>query len=141
MDFNQILPLLLGLAWLLPLASFALIVLFGPRMGKAGHGAGYVATFAIVAGFVLSATALVLWLMHHQLPVAGHGVGSHGGGSALPVSAVAGDWYSLGEFGNVAVTIGYYIDSLTIAMFCMVTLVASCIHVYSIGYMHDDCTT
>ena len=27
----------LGLAWLLPLASFALIVLFGPRMGKARH--------------------------------------------------------------------------------------------------------
>ena len=37
MDLNQTLPLLLGLAWLLPLASFALIVLFGPRMGKAGH--------------------------------------------------------------------------------------------------------
>ena len=28
--------LLAHLAWLLPLASFALIVLFGPRMGKAG---------------------------------------------------------------------------------------------------------
>ena len=35
-------------------------------------------------------------------------------------------------------TIGYYIDSLTVAMFCMVTLVASCIHVYSIGYMHGE---
>ena len=35
-------------------------------------------------------------------------------------------------------TIGYYIDSLTIAMFCMVTLIASCIHVYAMGYMHDE---
>ena len=23
-------------------------------------------------------------------------------------------------------------------MFCMVTLIASCIHVYAIGYMHDE---
>ena len=31
-----------------------------------------------------------------------------------------------------------YIDALTICMFCMVTLIASCIHFYSIGYMHDE---
>jgi len=36
----------LGTAWLLPLASFALIVLFGPRMGKAGVYAAWVATGA-----------------------------------------------------------------------------------------------
>ena len=40
-DLATTLPLLLGLAWLLPLASFALIVLFGPRMGKRGAAAGY----------------------------------------------------------------------------------------------------
>ena len=44
----------------------------------------------------------------------------------------------LGSFGSLRVTIGYYIDSLTLAMFCMVTLVASCIHVYSFGYMHGE---
>ena len=58
MDINTLLPLLLALAWLLPLASFVLIVLFGPRMGKAGYYAAYVATAAIVAGFVLSVAAL-----------------------------------------------------------------------------------
>ncbi len=35
-------------------------------------------------------------------------------------------------------TIGYHIDALTIAMFAMVTLIASCIHLYAIGYMHDE---
>ena len=35
-------------------------------------------------------------------------------------------------------TIGYYIDTLTVTMFCMVTLIASCIHFYAIGYMHDE---
>jgi NADH:ubiquinone oxidoreductase subunit 5 (subunit L)/multisubunit Na+/H+ antiporter MnhA subunit len=138
MDLNQTLPMLLGLAWLLPLASFALIVLFGPRMGKAGRGAGYVATLAIVAGFVLSATALVLWIMNHPLEAASHGSNAHEGASALPVPPIAGDWYALGEFGSLRVTIGYYIDALTIAMFCMVTFVASCIHVYSFGYMHEE---
>ena len=44
----------------------------------------------------------------------------------------------LGGFGSLRVTIGYYIDALTLAMFCMVTLVASCIHVYSFGYMHGE---
>ena len=41
---ETILPILLGAAWLLPLGSFALIVLFGPRMGRAGRCAGYLAT-------------------------------------------------------------------------------------------------
>ena len=44
----------------------------------------------------------------------------------------------MGSFGSLRLTIGYYIDALTLAMFCMVTLVASCIHVYSFGYMHGE---
>ena len=51
---------------------------------------------------------------------------------------ITGDWYTLGQFGTLRLTIGYYIDSLTVAMFCMVTLIASCIHVYAFGYMHDE---
>ena len=131
MDINSLLPLLLGLAWLLPLASFTLIVLFGPRMGRNGYYAAFVATTAIVAGFFLSLTALILWIYNNPLS-AGHG--EH---AAAPL-AVTGDWYELGRFGSLRVTIGYYIDSLTLAMFCMVTLVASCIHVYSFGYMHGE---
>ena len=51
---------------------------------------------------------------------------------------ITGDWYTLGQFGNLKLTIGYYIDTLTVTMFCMVTLIASCIHFYAIGYMHDE---
>ena len=54
------------------------------------------------------------------------------------VDAVHGDWYTLAEFGSLKLTIGCYIDSLTIAMFCMVTLIASCIHFYALGYMHEE---
>ncbi len=134
MELAHTLPLLLALAWLLPLASFALIVLFGPRMGRAGYYAAYVATAAVVASFFLSLTALGLWLTHNPLAAAA----GHEAHSAAPAASLAGDWYVLGAFGSLRVTVAYYIDSLTLAMFCMVTLVASCIHVYSFGYMHGE---
>ncbi len=89
-------------------------------MGRAGNKAAHVAAAAIVASGVLSFTALVIWLLRP----------SH--------EPVSGDWYVFGAFGSLRITIGYYIDSLTVAMFCMVTLVASCIHFYSIGYMHGE---
>jgi NADH-quinone oxidoreductase subunit L len=44
----------------------------------------------------------------------------------------------LGQFGKLRVSISYYIDTLTICMFCMVTLIATLIHIYAMGYMHDE---
>ena len=128
MEPTVLLPKLLCAAWLLPLASFVLIVFFGKRMGHGGKGAGYVATGAIVSAFALSLTALICWLAVHPLAA------SH----AEPPPPISGDWYTLGHFGSLSLTVGYYIDSLTLAMFCMVTLIASCIHIYSLGYMHDE---
>ncbi len=128
MNPTTLLPTLLGLAWLLPLASFVLIVFFGRRMGHGGKGAGLLATGAIVSGLVLSLAALICWLSVHPLAAS----------QAEPPVPICGDWYTLAQFGSLYLTIGYYIDSLTIAMFCMVTLVASCIHVYSLGYMHEE---
>ncbi len=56
-----------------------------------------------------------------------------------PVQPVyTGEYYTLGEFGPLRVTISYYIDTLTVVMFCMVSLIATLIHVYAIGYMHDE---
>jgi len=131
MELSELLPPVLGLAWLLPLASFAVIVFLGPRMGKAGRGAGYVATGAILTSFVLSITALCAWLYHHPLTAGQHAAG----GGAEPI---AGRWYILAQFGSLKLSVGYYIDALTLAMFTMVTLVASCIHIYSFGYMHEE---
>ncbi len=132
MNPNSIIPTLLATAWLLPLASFVFIVFFGPRMGRHGQRAATVATAAIIAACLLSFTALGLWLFQHPLGHAAHG--DH----AAAVAPLAGDWYALGSFGALTISVGYYIDALTIAMFCMVTLVASCIHVYSNGYMHGE---
>ena len=74
---------------------------------------------------------------------AGHGDGSgHDAGpgaahAAVPV-AYSGDWYTLYEGGRLKLSIGWYIDSLTILMFVVVTFIATCIHVYASGYMHDE---
>jgi NADH:ubiquinone oxidoreductase subunit 5 (subunit L)/multisubunit Na+/H+ antiporter MnhA subunit len=172
MQLEQALPLLLGAAWLLPLASFALIVLVGPKMGKAGVAAGWLATGAIVGSLALSLVAFGLWIGEHPVRAAEHGEhaeeGEGGGGEGVRegeqegvreragaragageeegeesheghgTAAYAGDWYSLGQWGPLAITIGYYIDALTVAMFCMVSLIASCIHFYATGYMHDE---
>ena len=158
MELATLLPLLLLLAWLLPLASFTVIVFAGPRLGRAGHKAGYVATGAIGTSFVLSLIALGSWLWHHPIVSTHHDeaavhdeadphgeTGNHEEGQtsgahgedALPAH-VTGDWYTLAEFGSLKLTIGYYIDALTLGMFVMVSLIATCIHVYSFGYMHEE---
>jgi proton-translocating NADH-quinone oxidoreductase chain L len=134
MDPASTLPVLLCLAWLLPLGSFGVIVLFGPRLGRRGIGAGYLATLAIMASFVLSLIATLGWLSQHPL-AAVHG-DAHAAGNMI--QPLFGDWYALGNFGLLHLTIGYYIDSLTLVMFTMVTFVASCIHVYSFGYMGEE---
>src|SRR6185437_9725079 len=38
----------------------------------------------------------------------------------------------------LTIPIGVYIDNLAAIMFLMVTFIATLIHVYSMGYMHDD---
>lgn len=152
MNLSSTLPTLLGIAWLLPLASFVLILFFGKHMGSHGKGASYVACGAIIGAFVLSAVSLCGWLSEHPLSAAHHDAATEGDQlEKLPVDGVAptehaaappvsysGDWYTLVQVGKLKLTIGWYIDALTVAMFCMVTLIASCIHVYSVGYMHDE---
>jgi len=73
---------------------------------------------------------------------AGHADGESHGHEAHanngPPASYSGEWYTLCEFGALKLSIGYYIDSLTVTMFCMVSLIASCVHFYAIGYMHDE---
>ncbi len=67
-----------------------------------------------------------------------HAADHHDEHPSTNVPAVTGEYYTLGQFGNLRLVISYYIDSLTLTMFCMVTLIASCIHFYASGYMHDE---
>jgi NADH-quinone oxidoreductase subunit L len=175
MDTGVLLSWLLGIAVLLPLASFVLILLFGPTMGKGGRQAGVCATGAILISCLLSFVALGIWLWHHPPAVAEHGghaadqvqadaaqptsdsaahaaadgASAHAGtqgGSEEPSEghelaeppAYFREVYTLGKFVDRSISISVYIDALTIGMFAMVTLIATCIHFYAIGYMHDE---
>ena len=159
MDLASQLPLLLGLAWLAPLASFVAILFFGPRMGHHGKNAAWVATAAIVTSLVLSLVAFGAWIGTHPVQAVAHGghdthdthdtaaedaghavAGVHdaGHGAAHAPIAYSGDWYTLYEGGNLKLSIGWYIDALTMLMFVVVTFIATCIHVYASGYMHDE---
>ena len=56
----------------------------------------------------------MIWLSAHPL----------GKGATTVFKPLSGDWYTLAHFGTLRLTIGYYVDALTVAMFTMVTLVA-----------------
>lgn len=80
---------------------------------------------------------------HHGQEGEGHDDGgqqedAHGSAHGGPIEALHGDYYQLGVFGKLRLTISYYIDTLTICMFCMVTLIATLIHFYAQGYMHEE---
>ena len=119
-------PKLLLFAWLLPLASFTLIVIgysvpqfFGVKVRyETQKFAAFIAIGAIVGAFLLSATALFRhWLPAHPLVAAEHGGGGHAaeGPVAEPAAGaeshaaehnnepppyLANDWYNLGVFGK-----------------------------------------
>ncbi|MBC8355629.1 MAG: NADH-quinone oxidoreductase subunit L [Planctomycetes bacterium] len=188
MDPGQYLPMLLGLAVFLPLGSFFVILVFGPRMGKAGEHAASLATAAIGSAAILSFASLAIWLSSHRPGAESHGedhaslalprtnivvrgqepdAGDHeaeehahveassdhesnGHGDAndhagVPIHytgdfnapGIGGPWV-LGEFGKLRLSVSYYIDSLTVCMFCMVTFIATLIHIYAMGYMQEE---
>lgn len=230
MEPSSILPTLLGIAVLLPLASFFVILIGGSKwMGKGGRTAAWIAVAAIGCSALLSFSSLAVWLKNqmpaaahhatheesavaaadvktgshfdpsrlvvrgqgespsssadasHKSPVAsgtekstataskvhgpdhsssGHGTPGHAAGTVeaagaheshaghVPAESVSysGDFnvpglgvpWVLGQFGNLRVSISYYIDALTVCMFCMVTFIATLIHIYAMGYMHDE---
>lgn len=161
---GEILRLLLAAALLFPLGSFFLILLAGPRLGK--HAAS-IATAAIGTACFFSFVSLFgVWLPKHWPGDAGHHEevthaqlapangslvvrGQDPAADHAPEAAhehdvaawkpyYAGEYYLLGQFGRLRLSISYYIDALTVCMFCMVTLIATLIHVYAMGYMHDE---
>ena len=167
MDPGHSISMLLGWAVVLPLGSFFVILVFGPRMGKAGEHAASLATAAIALASILSFVSLVIWLTNHPPAPESHGGDhatsaapesnvvvrgqepgaedeSHGGSGDKPhytadfnAPAIGGPWV-LGQFGSLRLSISYYIDALTVCMFCMVTFIATLIHIYAIGYMHEE---
>ncbi|MBL9151274.1 MAG: NADH-quinone oxidoreductase subunit L [Verrucomicrobiales bacterium] len=102
------------IAWLillLPLASAA-VILLGTK--KSAGISALISTGSVIATLVLS------FLLLAQPDTA----------AAKPLQ-----WLSLGDF---EVTIGLKLDSLAQGMMIIVTGIGTLVHVFSLGYMHDD---
>ena len=100
----------------MPLMAFAVITLFtrfSEKLSKA------ISISAILYGFVYSLICLIQVLGEHEGYVFDQGF----------------EWLKLGGF---TLQIGLYVDGLTVVMLMVVTIVASLVHIYSIGYMHGD---
>ena len=102
---------------LLPLAAAILAGLFGRVIGRAG---AHVVTIAAVgAAFVLSAQTAYALLT----------------GEVAPYNGAVYTWL---VSDGVHMEVGFLVDQLTVLMMCVVTFVSLCVHVYTIGYMHED---
>ena len=136
--------LLLIIATLLPLASFTILVFLGKRMGN--PLAGYLGTAMIGGSFACSILAMIFFMNGGNYQDQDHGaVISYGSGKG-PIN-IPMRWIPIGHEGTINgqaqthpgfLDVGVYVDSLTIIMFSMITLVATLVHIFSIGYMHED---
>ena len=99
----------------LPLFGFLIAGIFGRLIGA--RGAEFVTTGFLGISFLLS------WIAFFQ--VAG-GADAH-----VPVA----NWFTSGK---LAVAWALRVDTLTAVMLIVVTTVSFLVHVYSIGYMHED---
>jgi len=114
-------PSAVNLAWLIPLfplAGAAFLLLLGKRVGR---GAGAIATLMMAASFVTGVVAFVQ-VSHQEL------------GARTFVKPLY-EWIASGSF---RVAIDLRIDPLSLVMVLVVTGVGALIHLYSVGYMHDD---
>jgi len=102
---------------LAPLSAAVIAGLFGHRVGRAG--AHWITILGVSLSFVLSLFVLK--------------------GIALDGAPVFNESvYRWGAVGGLNMEIGFLVDHLTALMMSVVTFVSLAVHVYTIGYMHDD---
>ena len=105
---------LISIILLAPLAAFAIFALFG--LAKRSFPRQDILSIAAM----LVALGCSLYLLNEVVP------------KPEPLSV---EWLSL---GSVTLSMGFYLDSVTVIMLIVVTLVSSLVHIFSIGYMHGD---
>jgi NADH-quinone oxidoreductase subunit L len=101
---------------LLPLLGFLINGLFGKSLSK--NIAGVIGSGVILGSFIIS--CLYFFGLVN---------------GAKPIDVKVFDWIS---FGNIHIDFGILIDQLSAIWLMVVTGIGFLIHVYSIGYMHDD---
>jgi NADH-quinone oxidoreductase subunit L len=101
---------------LAPLIASLVAGLAGKIVGRIGAHVVTIAGVALACGLSIS----VLWQLLH---------------GAQTFNASVYTWL---ESDHIHMEVGFLIDHLTALMMVVVTFVSLCVHVYTIGYMHDD---
>ena len=102
---------------LAPLLGAIIAGFFGGMLGRT-------ATHTITILGVLVSTVLALYVFNHHV---------------LEQGAVFNqNLYTWMQIGNLNVSVGFLVDNLTSVMLVVVSFVSLMVHIYTIGYMHDD---
>ena len=102
---------------LAPLTAAVVAGLFGTRVGRAG--AHWITILGVALSFLLSLYALKT-IAIDGAPVFNETV------------------YQWGAVGGLSMEVGFLVDHLTALMMTVVSFVSLAVHIYTIGYMHDD---
>jgi len=105
--------------WLIPLLPLAGFVFNGLGRNVLSKGViGFIGTFLVFVSFCISVAAFM------QIHEKGH-----------EINVVLFEWI---KAGNMRVPMAFLVDQLSVIMLLIITGVGTLIHLYSIGYMHDD---
>jgi len=103
----------------LPLIGAILAGFFGQKMGRT-------LTHRVTVTLLGISFFLSLWVANAIIS------------SGETFNTVLYHWVSIGLSKPVSFDIGFLIDPLSVVMMATVTFVSFLVHIYSIGYMHDD---
>ena len=102
---------------LAPLFGSILAGLFGKQLGRSG--AHTVTILGVLVSFVLSAVVFKQLVMD-GVPIFNQTI------------------YTWAHIGSFNFEVGFLVDNLTVTMMTVVTFVSLMVHIYTIGYMHED---
>ncbi|MES0361221.1 MAG: NADH-quinone oxidoreductase subunit L, partial [Anaerolineales bacterium] len=111
-EFFSLVPLVV----LIPVFGLLINIIFGKWMGE--KAIGWIASAATGLAFVVAILLGVSLLSNHE-------------GAIVPLA----EWISIGD---LQVNWAFQVDTLSVTMMLVVAGVGTLIHIYSIGYMHDD---
>ena len=122
---SETIAYLLTLVTVMPLVGFAIVVagLTVPagRRPSVQSGLNWFTVLNVLAAFLISAGCAFVWFSNGLEPI-----------------AVAWPWLPWGTEAGAALEIGPYVDTVTVLLVSMVTLISTLVHLYSIGYMAHD---
>src|SRR5476649_1910905 len=105
--------------WLIPLLPLAGFIINGLGRNSLSKGAiGFIGSALVLASFALSIGCFMQIQSTHKA-----------------INVTLFDWFSA---GNMQISFSFLVDQLSSLMLLIITGVGFLIHLYSVGYMHDD---